>query len=69
MKTLTISTNNEKMWAMLLAFVQQHSFDFQAVRVEEKEQASPSENYVLHLAQNPLSLSDVEPMSREEIYA
>lgn len=67
MKTLTISTNNEKKWAMLLAFVQQHSFDFQAVKTDEAE-PTPSENYVLYLAQNPLSLSDVEPMSREEIY-
>jgi hypothetical protein len=67
MKTLTISTNNEKKWAMLLAFVQQYSFDFQAVKTDEAE-PTPSENYVLYLAQNPLSLSDVVPMSREEIY-
>ena len=71
MKTLTVSTNNEKIWAMLLTFAHQHSLEFKTqedtpkIKTQEQEQ----DNYVLFLCQNPLSLTDVEPMSREEIYA
>lgn len=66
MKTLSISTDNEKMWQLLINFLEQHTLSFQVQ--EDDKQETQTKNYIWELCQNPLSLNDVKPLSREEIY-
>lgn len=68
MKALSISTNNEKKWQLLLSFLEKHKLDFQIQGNLEKETQNTNQNYIWYLCQNPLSLDDIKPLSREEIY-
>ena len=64
MKTLTISTNNQKSWDKLLAFLEKHSLEFET---DIQNTISTTDNFVKYLYQNPLGM-DEKPLSREEIY-
>ncbi len=66
MKTVSISTDNEKMWQLLINFLEKHTLNFQVQETDKQE--IERKNYVWELCQSPLSLNDVKPLSREEIY-